>query len=47
MTDGIGGTAYAYQPIGNLGAVQLAQQSGPWSGQGIASSTICCLNAAG
>ena len=31
MTDGTGATAYTYQPIGALGALQLAQADGPYN----------------
>ncbi len=31
MTDGSGATAYTYQPIGALGALQLAQEDGPFN----------------
>lgn len=31
MTDGTGATAYTYQPLGSLGALQLAQADGPYN----------------
>ena len=31
MTDGSGTTNYTYQPVGTLGALQLAQEDGPYS----------------
>jgi RHS repeat-associated protein len=30
MTDGIGTTTYSYNPIGSLGALELAAATGPW-----------------
>jgi YD repeat-containing protein len=36
MTDGAGTTAYGYVPVGELGALQLAQESGPLADSAIA-----------
>jgi RHS repeat-associated protein len=35
MTDGTGVTAYTYEPVGSLGALQLAQESGPLTSSAI------------
>ena len=35
MTDGSGTTSYTYQPIGALGALQLAQEAGPYGNDSI------------
>lgn len=38
MTDGIGTRNYTYQPIGSLGALQLAREAGPFTNDSIAYS---------
>jgi YD repeat-containing protein len=38
MTDGTGATTYAYVPVGNTGALQLQQESGPLANSVIAYS---------
>jgi RHS repeat-associated protein len=38
MTDGQGSTAYAYHPAGGLGALQLAQEDGPFANDVVATT---------
>ncbi len=36
MKDGVGATTFQYQPIGSLGALKLAVETGPYTNNGVA-----------